>query len=213
MLNVFENDSGSPETDYTTIYLYKDGNNGRRQVTLGRGFTDDGGNLKKVVELYIKKGGKYADRFKPYLPKFGKGVLDDDTTFLKLLVAAGKEDELMRQAQDETFDAKYWVPSVDFFNDNGFKNPLSLAVIADSYLHSGSILSFLRKSFDTKTPSNGGDEKEWIENYIRVRRAWLKRKGKPLSNTTYRMDLFIKEIKKGNWDFNCPLSANGTSIC
>lgn len=213
MLNVFENDSGSPESDYTSIYLYKDGNNNRRQVTLGRGFTDDGGNLKKVVERYIKKGGKYADNFKKYLNSFGKGILDDDRDFLKLLVLSGKEDQIMRDAQDEIFDEKYWNPAEDFFNDNKFTLPLSLAVILDSYLHSGSILLFLRKRFPASVPLRGGNEKDWINQYVKVRRSWLKSKGKPLSNTLYRPDFFLSEIKKSNWNFNCPLIANDRKLC
>jgi len=213
MLNVFENDSGSPETDYTTIYLYHDGNNQRRQVTLGRGFTDDGGNLKSVVTNYISKAGKYSDNFKKYVGAFGKGTLDDNKEFMALLVKASKEDQLMKDAQDETFDAKYWTPAFKFFTDNGFKKPLSMAVIMDSYLHSGSILSFLRNRFSASVPAKGGDEKVWIEEYVRVRRQWLVSRGKPLSNTIYRADFFIVQMKKGNWDFNCPLVANDRKLC
>ena len=57
MLNLFENDNGKKETDYRTVYRYHDGNGKRRQVTLGRGFTEDGGNLRKVVDAYLANGG------------------------------------------------------------------------------------------------------------------------------------------------------------
>ena len=38
---------------------------------------------------------------------FGKGILDDDKDFLKLLVLCGKEDKIMRDSQDEVFNEKY----------------------------------------------------------------------------------------------------------
>src|SRR6266576_6590112 len=88
VLNAFENDSGSPETDYKSIYLYHDGNGDRRQVTLARGFTDDGGNLKRVVDRYISKRGALSDYFKTKLGDFGRGRLDDDSEFIRKLKEA-----------------------------------------------------------------------------------------------------------------------------
>jgi hypothetical protein len=35
------------------VYIYADGKNGRKQVTLGVGFTEDGGNLEKVLNSYM----------------------------------------------------------------------------------------------------------------------------------------------------------------
>lgn len=206
MLNAFENDNASPETNYGAIYIYHDGNGNRRQITLGRGFTADGGNLKKVIDRYITKGGARADDFRNH-----QALLPDDQELLSLLHRASTE-QAMRDAQDEIFTEVYLQPAFDWANRHGFVLPLSVAVIADSYLHSGGMLQFLMTRFPESKPDNGGDEKAWIEAYVTVRHDWLRSKGKPLSNTLYRPDFFKDQIAADNWNFNPPLIANGTNI-
>ena len=84
ILNVFE--TGSIKGDYANISLYNDGKNGRKQVTYGRSqVTQDGGNLKKLLEMYIKDGGKYVEKFKPYLNKMDDADLYKDLQFLNYL--------------------------------------------------------------------------------------------------------------------------------
>jgi hypothetical protein len=109
ILNAFENDSGSPETDYKSVYVYSDGTGKRKQVTLARGFTDDGGNLKKVIERYIAKGGALTKLFQARLDKFGKGTLHTDKEFIGALHTAAAE-KVMQDAQDEIFDEVYLHP-------------------------------------------------------------------------------------------------------
>ncbi len=99
-----------------------------------------------------------------------------------------------------------------FFNDYKFTTPLSLMAIQDSILHSGSMMDFLLNRFAESKPSSGGDEKQWIEDYCRVRRAWLYGKGGILRNTVYRMDFMQAQISKNNWDLKTPLYANGVKI-
>ncbi len=212
VLNCFENDSASPETDYKSVYVYPDGNNDRRQVTLGRGFTEDGGNLKKVVERYIAKGGANAEYFTSVLPYVGHGRLADDIQFKEHLKMAGDEP-VMREAQDEIFVSAYLQPAFDWASNRQFVLPLSIAVIADSFLHSGTMLDFLMKRFPESKPVAGGNERVWIKQYLRTRAAWLVSKGKPLSNTLYRPAFFLGEIEKDNWAFECPLVANDSRVC
>ena len=59
VLNVAETDH--PDGKPYAVYVYADGKNGRKQVTLGVGFTEDGGNLEKVLNSYIAKKGAFAD--------------------------------------------------------------------------------------------------------------------------------------------------------
>lgn len=212
ILNCFE--TGTKETDYSSIFLYRDGPNKTKQVTLGRGYVESG-SLWTVIYEYKKLGGKSAEQLLNFKPFSGKQLLPTNKEFLTLLVNCGKNDELFRIAQDNVFDIQYWNKGLKFFNDNGFELNLSLAVIQDSILHSGSILSFLRNKFSTKTPKNGGDEKEWIINYLAARRNWLATtKVNPyLKNTVYRIDFFNGEIKKGNWKLACPLKANDVVVC
>ena len=203
MLNLFENDNGSKFTDYRSIYRYNDGNSGRRQLTLGRGFTEDGGNLKKVVDLYVSKGGK-SSILKDNASKIGKGVLVGNTEFIKALRDAAAE-EIMQQAQDETFRQVYLQPALDWAHVNGFETPLSTAAVCDSFLHSGTMTSWLVRAVTEQRPSKGGNEKEWIKQYCEGRQAWFKRSSGPLSTCQFRPKFFLKQMSVGNWDFNCPL--------
>lgn len=212
MLNAFENDSASPETDYASIYLYHDGPGQRQQVTLGRGFTQFGGSLGMVLRRYITKGGQYSVNFQNALDtKFQSTALALDAGFLGLLRASAT-DPTMRDAQDEIFNEVYISPALLWASDRGFVLPLSNALIIDSYLHSGGMLDFLMKRFPEKKPVAGGDERAWDQAYVRVRRAWLASKGKPLSNTLYRMDFFLAQFTRDNWNFDPPMVANGSSI-
>ncbi len=213
IVNVFENDSGSQETDYSTVYIYRDGPGDKRQVTIGRGFTSMGGNLWKVLQRYIDKGGELSDFFAGYKSKMSQESLCDDKKFLSNLVKASKNEQKMKDSQDEIFEEIYLKSSFDYFDDNGFKENLSFAVIVDSMLHSGSILNFLTNSFKEKKPANGGNEKKWIESYVAARDKWLRNHSKKiLRNTVYRTEFFQSQIKKKNWKLDLPLTANGTKI-
>lgn len=213
ILNAFENDSGSPETDYKSIYIYHDGNGDRRQVTLARGFTEDGGNLKKVIVRYIAKGGAMSDYFQGKLNDIGKGRLVDDKEFISKLKEASSE-EVMHEAQDEIFTEAYMQPALTWAEGHGFTKPLSKAVIVDSYLHSGSVPEFLTKRFSEKKPSMGGDESTWIKQYLDTRREWLANHSKAVLRTTvYRPDFFLTQIKRNNWNLDCPLIAHDVEVC
>lgn len=212
VINVFENDSQSPNTDYSTIYIYSDGPNERRQLTLGFGITEYG-TMKKLIQVYINDAGKYADEFQPFVSKIGGSPLVDNKEFRALLVKASKEDAIFRAAEDKIFEDKYFAPAYKFFLSGGFQKPLSLMVILDSYIHSGSIPDFLRSRFPASLPSKGGSENEWISQYVDARHKWLANHSrKILRGTIYRTDFHKRQIIKGNWDFNPPLLVNGVKI-
>src|SRR4030095_14891684 len=89
IMNVFE--TGTLETDYKSVYIYHDGPDKQRQVTLARGFTEYGGNLRKVLQRYIAKGGVESAYFRSKLPDFGTGKLVDDKEFIQKLKGVGQE--------------------------------------------------------------------------------------------------------------------------
>jgi len=211
ILNVFENDSGSPETDYKSIYIYHDGKNKRRQVTLARGFTDDGGNLRKVVERYISKGGQLSETFQARMSQFGKGTLVDDKEFLKALITAASE-QTMREAQDEVFNEVYLGPALSWASVHKFTTALSYGVIVDSYLQSGGMLGWLMQKFPERNPLNGGDEKAWVKAYLNARLNWFQRATGALHNCTYRPKFFLGQIEKGNWELEGSIICNGSKI-
>jgi chitosanase len=212
IVNVFE--SGSPDGKYDTLVIYDDGINNSHQITYGRSQTTEQGNLLQLIEMYVENNGTLAANFVPYLEKIGTESLVDDENFKRLLKEAAQKDKTMRDTQDKFFDQYYWQPAVEWAKRNNFKFALSMLVIYDSYIHSGSIPMFLRKRFKEFTPVNGGDEKKWIASYVDIRHQWLKYHEKPiLRKTIYRTQTFINEIERGNWNLDkLPINANGINV-
>lgn len=210
IVNVFE--SGKPEGDYGCISLYEDGPNGIKQITYGKSQTTEWGNLASLIKLYIAHEGEFAENFEPYVNNIGFKSFVSDKDFIHLLKRAS-EDPIMRKTQDEFFDVHYWGPALNWFNKNEFKLNLSMLVIYDSFIHSGSILKFLRNKFDESVPVNGGNEKKWILEYVKARHQWLKNHSvKILNKTVYRTQDFQNAISSENWDLSKEFVANGTKI-
>jgi chitosanase len=212
VINVFE--QGKVSTRYDVIYIYNDGPNRKRQITLSFGITEYG-NLKKLIQKYILVNGEYSTNFRKYSDKIGRQALVDDKEFKTLLIQAARNDEAFRDCMEEIYDEMYWNPAHQWFLNNGFTKNLSMMVILDSFIHSGSILGFLRNRFKENVPSTGGNEEMWINQYLDVRRKWLAAHTNPiLRGTVYRIDFLKSEAKKANWSFNCPfVKANGVTIC
>ncbi len=211
-LNLAENDNGKAETDYATVYTYRDGNGGRRQVTLGRGFTEDGGALKKVVTAYLANGGK-SGVIEQAANQIGHGTLAVDAGFKKALSAAANE-AAMQQAQDSVFDAVYLAPAFAWAESRGFQLPLSMAIAADSFLHSGKMSQHLVNSFEERPPVSGGDERAWMKAYTEARLAWFVRSTGLLKTCQFRPDFFLEQMRADNWAFQCPLNVKTKgSIC
>ena len=119
----------------------------------------------------------------------------------------------MITAQDKIFDSVYWKPAYDWFVNQGFKENLSLLVIYDSFIHSGTILDFLRKKFSEVPPVKGGNERKWIEEYVTARKTWLAgHSNRILRNTVYRPNCFLKCIADDNWTLDKPVLANGVTV-
>jgi chitosanase len=217
VINAFE--TGSAEGNYGTLVKLKDYEDPAThtrivQVTFGRSQTTEFGHLKSLIEDYVTRNGKFAAQLKPYLQRIGnKPSLATDTVFCDTLKEAGRNDPIMKVCQDELFDAKYYQPAHSWFTANKFTLPLSLLVIYDSKIHSGGILGFLRKKFSTNVPASGGNEKEWIANYVNARHNWLSGHSDPiLRKTVYRTECFRQEIQKGNWDLSESINAHGVKI-
>jgi chitosanase len=212
IISVAETDS--PQWDPASVYVYHDGNDGRKQCTLSIGFTADGGNLRKVLERYGEAHGVYGEQLVPYIALLKAGDPGTDSDFIKLLKEIGNKDPLMMTIQEEMFDRLYLGPAFDWASRYGFGLPLSYLVIADSFLHSGGMLDFLMKRFAEPKPSAGGQERDWIKAYTDTRRDWLaNHSNKILRNTVYRCDCYLAEIKRSNWDLaQTPLNMHGTEV-
>jgi chitosanase len=218
VINVFE--TGKVEGDYGAISLFHDGPNRIQQVTYGRAQTTEFGNLRELISDYVAANGGFSAQLQPFVDTIGTKVgnpprspLVGDQTFLSLLRNAGS-DPVMRQAQDVFFDRVYLAPALAWAGHNGFTKALSGLVIYDSFTHSGGIPQFLRVRFSEVTPTNGGDEKTWIAEYVAVRQEWLATAANPeLHPTVYRTKDLLREIDRNNWDLSmAPILAHGTPV-
>jgi chitosanase len=181
---------------------------GRFQTTLSSG------NLYTLLRDYVSNGGEYADDIAPYLKalKEQNTSLNNNTAFKATLRAAGK-DPIMHSTQDEFFDKVYWAPANGFFANNGFKLPLSLAIIHDSFIHSGGIRSQLRNQFRETPPAAGGTEKGWITAYLKTRHKWLANHSrKDLRNSSYRTKELLRLINEDDWELESPFTYRGIAL-
>ena len=212
ILSVAETDTA--KWNPAAVYVYADGNNGRKQCTLSIGFTADGGNLTRVLDRYIEAGGAYGPRLGPYVELLKEGDPGTASEFISLLKETGKEDPLMMSVQEEMFDKLYLGPAFEWASRYGFGKPLSYLVIADSFLHSGSMLSFLMNKFPEKKPVDDGNEEDWIYAYANTRRDWLaNHSNKILRGTVYRCDCYLHEMEHSNWDLaKAPVNMHGTEV-
>jgi chitosanase len=212
VINAFE--SGSGAGVYGAISIMDDGPHRVRQISYGRSQTTEYGNLEELLEMYVNNNGIYSAAMQPYLDKIGVTPLVDDAAFKKLLGDAGAKDPVMQRVQDQFFDLRYFQPAIQWLDDNGFKLPLSALVIYDSFIQSGSIMSWLRKRFPEPSPLNGGDERTWITQYVDTRHDWLATHSNPLLQVTvYRTNCLKNEIAKSNWDLSqLPVRAHDVDI-
>lgn len=203
-------ETGNTDIRHDAVYVYADGLNKRKQVTLSYGFTEDGGNLIKLLRVYFVLNGKYSALLSPFAEKIGKGVLWDSKPFIELLKEAAQKDPFFCDCQDFCFEALYLNRGQDKAVEYGIKTHLGIAVITDSVLHGS--LDTVAASFPEARPSRGGDEKIFIKAYLNARRKWLILRGGDLANSVYRVDGFLDAISKDNWDLTQPFIANGTKI-
>ena len=211
VLNAFE--TGTADGDYSKISIFADGPGRIKQITYGRSQTTEYGNLRELIDMYVAANGQQSLQLKPYVAKIGTTALVTDATFLKLLKAAGK-DVVMRNTQDAFFDRRYFQRAMKWATAQGLIEALSALVIYDSFIHSGSIPDFLRRTFAAAPPVEGGNERQWIEQYVNARENWLgNHSNKILQKTIYRTKCFKAEIARNNWDLSqLPINANGVVV-
>jgi chitosanase len=205
IVSVFETSSLKPR--YDILVCLNDGPRKIKQITYGKHQTTEYGNLQALIRMYCDRHGRYENDLRSYLAYIGnpKHPLAGNDPFKMLLKLAGTDD-IMHQVQDEFFDRYYWDPAVNFFTSNLFNLPLAMAVIYDSYIHSGGIPSWLRDDFKEVPPVKGGNEKDWVKAYVTTRDYWLEHhENKILRGTDYRTDAWLDCIALGNWELQQPV--------
>ena len=203
-------EQGTHGIPYGKVEVMADGPGRIKQVTLSVGFTQYGGNLGKVINEYAKRDGKFAKELSSF--RMDSEKLPGSSKFKTLLKQAG-DDPIMQQVQEDLYTSLYIGPAIKWAEDEGFREPLSYLIICDSFLHSGSILGFLRERFPEVTPKRGGDEKAWIEAYLKTRHNWLaNHRDKLLQNTVYRTNYYKALLAKEDWplELTDTVAMNGT---
>lgn len=211
IVNCFE--TGSAQGNYGSVDLFFDGPNKVKQLTVGRSGATQYGNLPELFKRYVEANGKYTQQISRCL-KWSVESLNwtRDKEFHDFIRKAGN-DPIMREVQDKLFDDKYWNPAMKWAETNGFKENLSLLVIYDSFIHSGSILSLLRKRFSAMVPTAGGEEKLWITQYLDARHQWLKyHSNSILRNTIYRTTDMKRALSQNDWNLDLTFIANGVKV-
>ena len=220
VLSIFETGRVPTAASYATCTILADGagiSYGKHQCT------DAAGSLDLVVKKYIELGGVHAAALQPYLPHLAangstkeppRGPWSATTTGLVNLLKQAGTDPLMHRAQDEVFDAHYFMPAVNHANQIGLTKALSLLVVYDTCIHSGpGGVTSIRNMFAAKSPANGGAEEEWVKAYLNARRNWLAtHKMTILHGTVYRMDALLALVNAGNWDLKLPFACRGVTV-
>jgi chitosanase len=206
VVNVFE--TGRIRGDYSAITVIKGDKGhlsyGRSQVSLGSG------NLFNLLDLYCgQPGARFAADLQPQLHRF-KDIdvtLDTDDKVKALLVQAGEKDPVMRAAQDQYFNQAFLGPACNDAEAFGVTTSLGQTVVYDSHIQGGWGILSARIG---KVGARG--EKDWVAQYVQMRRDWLSTRQPPVPATVYRMDSFKALIQDGNFDLTLPFIVHGVRI-
>lgn len=208
IVNIFE--TGRLLGDYASVVVAP---GDRGHLTYGRSQTTlASGNLYVLVSSYCSApGAALAQQLAPYLPRLQRCdvTLDNDVELRRLLAQAGA-DPAMRQTQDAFFDHEYWRPAARRAAAAAVTMPLGVATIYDSTIHGS--YPVIKALTDAAVPMPR-DEKDWVRQYITLRRAWLAGNANPsLRPTVYRMDALRTLADAGNWDLDPPVVVRGITI-
>ncbi len=210
VLDIIE--TGKVGGDYGNITILRDGPNESWQLTAGRHQATESGNLPELIEAYCKAGGWYSTEMAKFRPVFNSGKLHQNAPF-KILFRKAANDPTMQTVQDDFFTAEYWDKAMEWAKENGFKENLSLLVIYDSFVHSGSIRTVIRNKFAEKPPAQGGNERKWIVEYSKARKKWLETNVKKiLHGTAFRPALYLSLADADNWDLTKPFRVKGVKV-
>ncbi|MFH7027560.1 MAG: chitosanase [Heteroscytonema crispum UTEX LB 1556] len=214
--SIFENDTIELQYDY--VEDIGDG----RGFTCGRaGFTTATGDAVEVVQLYTNnKSDNPLAKYLPELKRLAKEE-SDDTSNLDGFENAWKKaakDSAFRAAQDEVVDKLYYQPSAKRANDAGLKLALSRAALYDTIIQHGEgddpdgLPALLKRTQKEAggTPKTGVDEKQWLQAFLKVRRADLAHAynedtREEWAQSVDRCDALSAIAKSGNYDLNGPI--------
>ncbi len=210
ILSVFE--TSQKQGDPAAVAVLDDG----AGVSYGiKQFTHGGGALEEVLREFARLAPAHqasATRYADQLRNRSAANVEQmgaDLSFRQWLRQAGRTPE-MRTAQETIADRNYLNPALAECERNGFIEPLSLAVVFDSYVQG----SWERCKRDTNAKHRRPvPEKRWIVDYLATRTQFLQgRKSGAARASVYRPATFQKLIERGNWKLATPFTVHGRTI-
>lgn len=190
-------------TNWQKAYGYIEDISDGRGYTVGVvGFCSGTGDLLDVIyELRKLQPTHKLIKFIPALKKVnGSASTAGLDEFAKVFKESGA-DESLRQAQWNVLIRLYWSPAYHTCKKYGLKSVLALYFIYDTCLNLGNAAT--AKKVKAKAPSEGGDEKEWLKQYLIERRAYMKATNN--FGPVDRVDMQMKILESGNMDLARPI--------
>jgi hypothetical protein len=140
-----------------------------------------------------------------------EGGLIAHVDFGKAWTEAG-DDPVMRQVQDQYEEEAYFEPAIKLAADLGLTTPLGVAYVYDGIVQMKADLLFpaIQKDFaqvhgGREKPANFAEEAEWLQIYLKERRAELS--ATPVgAATTGRVDSLQQLLDFHNFDLQLPLT-------
>ncbi len=172
---------------------------GRHQASL------NSGNLFLLIDLYCAAPGAIqADKLRGFLPELRAKSIHNAAALIPILKQAGT-DPVMKKVQEDFFDVHFWEPAMKRATGLGFVEPLSAAVVYDSFIQSGQLRPF-------PIGVDKSNERNWIEQYCHKREPWLASLKSDARKSTYRPQTFLKLIEQNKWSLPLPLTVRGVVI-
>lgn len=210
LVNIYE--TGCVSGDYGCVTVI---DNDPGHLTYGRSQTTlASGNLFTLIKFYCDQpAARFARRLRQWLPQLeAKNFALDADKKLHNVLRAAADDCVMRNAQDNFFDSRYWMSAEKSAQRAGLLSAIGVAIAYDSTVHGSWDLIRKRTNQQIGTLDAIG-EREWVCAYVRMRREWLgNHANSVLRKTTYRMDAFKTMLDLNNWNLDLPLVVRGVEI-
>ena len=183
-ISVYENNTKKLQYDYAENI--GDG----RGITAGRaGFTSATGDMLMVIKRYTNRyPNNSLAKYIPQLKRLEKLRYEDgdkeasaSTKHLGGLIKAWKENAKkgsFKEVQDQLVDELYYYPALKIAQKIGAKTALTILAVYDSSIMHGiegdDGVDAMIKMVQTPTPKDGGDEKEWLREFLDIRLKVMK---------------------------------------
>jgi len=218
LISVFENSTLAPQ------YAYIENMHDGRGYTAGRaGFCSGCGDMLLVAERYAQlKPGNPLAKYLPRLTELAR-LSSASTKGLEGFPAAWERaarDPLFRGAQDAVSDELYYLPALEYSRQLGLQKDFSQIALYEAAIQHGigddpdGLPAMIKKTSQAaEAPADGGDEKIWLEQFLKVRRATLAYAADPETREAWaesvgRADAMLAIAAAGNMDFSGAITIN-----